>query len=140
MRRAIVLRALLWLIANNRYYSDVTIDMSTLEILPIDGQLTNFLSVSSTEMEQSLEIHDQRSCPQSTFLATSARTITEQQTIQQSIFDPQYSHQHVNWPSLGSPINEFTTEGYICSAFPTLFPQGNAACSLTCFRVLPSND
>ena len=42
VRRAIVLRALLWLIANNRYYSDVTIDTSILEILPIDGQLTNF--------------------------------------------------------------------------------------------------
>ena len=77
-------------------------------------------------MEQSLEIYDQDSYPQSTFLPTSAHTITEQQTIQQSIFDPQYSHQHVNWPSSVSPINEFKTEGYICSVFPTLFPQGSA--------------
>lgn len=31
------------------------------------------------------------------------------------------------WPQIGcSPINEFTTEGYIARAFPTLFPTGIA--------------
>ena len=33
----------------------------------------------------------------------------------------------VSWPSSsGNPINEFTTEGYISCAFPTLFPTGAA--------------
>jgi len=112
-----------WLIANSRYYSSVTIDINTLQTLPIDGELVNLLSVSpSNEIEASLENHDQDSYPQSTFLPTSAQTVTEQQTIQQSILHPN----HINWPSMGSPINEFTTEGYICSVFPTLFPQGTA--------------
>ena len=31
----------------------------------------------------------------------------------------------VMWPSIGgTPINEFTTEGYFSCAFPTLFPTG----------------
>ena len=36
-------------------------------------------------------------------------------------------HQHLNWPSTGAnPINEFTAEGYISCAFPTLLPNGIA--------------
>ena len=33
------------------------------------------------------------------------------------------SHPTIAWPQLGTaPISEFTTEGYILAAFPTLFP------------------
>ena len=33
----------------------------------------------------------------------------------------------VNWPEIsGTPISEFTTEGYVAMAFPTLFPFGDA--------------
>src|SRR5579859_2660745 len=33
----------------------------------------------------------------------------------------------VPWPTVGErPLNEFTTEGYIAMAFPTLFPKGDA--------------
>ena len=50
--------------------------------------------------------------------------VTEQQAIQQSVLS---SSPTMNWPtSTGSPINEFTTEGYISCAFPTLFPTGAA--------------
>lgn len=106
-------------------YNDVTIDSNTLEMLPIDDQLTNLSSVSvSSELSSEKDDHDPYL--QSTFVCTSARTFTEQETIQQSIFDPQSSQQHVDWPASGSPIIEFTTEGYICSAFPTLSAQGSA--------------
>lgn len=31
--------------------------------------------------------------------------------------------QNINWPTIGmSPINEFTHEGYMVQAFPTLYP------------------
>ena len=62
VRRAVVLRALHWLIANNRYYNDVTIDTNTLEMLPIDGHLTKFSSVnlsSNDESEVSSDNDDQ---------------------------------------------------------------------------------
>ena len=57
----------------------------------------------------------------STFVPLPATGITERQAIQQSV------SQHVNWPSTtGHPINEFTTDGYMSCAFPTLFPTGAA--------------
>ena len=44
-----------------------------------------------------------------------------------AVMDQPTMHQHLNWPSTGAnPINEFTTEGYISCAFPTLLPNGIA--------------
>lgn len=59
----------------------------------------------------------------STFLPMPTRGVTEQEVIQQSI-DQSRS---VSWPSTsGNPVNEFTTEGYMSCAFPTLFSTGAA--------------
>ena len=108
------------------------INNDTLEMLPIDSHLTNLASVTlpSTEVEFSTE-HDDSSYSsahlQSTFIPASARNFTEQETIEQSIIDQQATRHHINWPSTaGNPINEFTTEGYIICAFPTLFAEGKA--------------
>ena len=125
--------ALQWLVTNNIYYHDVTINHETLALLPDDSDLTNLLAVhiSSDQLETPPEQESQDDDPHSaylhtTFVPTTTRGLTEQQRIQQSILDPQNS-QHTNWPSTaGNPINEFTTEGYICCAFPVLFPTGAA--------------
>ena len=64
-----------------------------------------------------------------TFVPSTAQTLTEKETIRQSINDqqPHLPSQTVPWPpSSGTPINEFITEGYISRAFPTLFPTGAA--------------
>jgi len=82
VRRAVVLRALQWLVVNNKYYNDVVIDSNTLEMLPVDGHLNNFSSVFVQEEQVSQQNDDLQPHPQSTFLPTSARTVTEQQTIQ----------------------------------------------------------
>ena len=133
VRRSVVLTALQWLVTNNIYYHDVTINHETLALLPDDSDLTNLLAVhiSSDQLETPPEQESQDDDPHSaylhtTFVPTTTRGLTEQQRIQQSILDPQNS-QHANWPSTaGNPINEFTTEGYICCAFPVLFPTGAA--------------
>ena len=41
VRRSVVLRALQWLVENNIYYRDITIDHSVLALLPTDGDLSN---------------------------------------------------------------------------------------------------
>ena len=41
VRRAVVLRALQWLIVNNMYYNDAVINNDTLRMLSIDSHLTN---------------------------------------------------------------------------------------------------
>ncbi len=132
VRRSVVLRALQWLIEHNMYYSNVTIDHSVLALLPIDGDLTNIptMRVNSEEDEaparEDEEPYSAHLC--STFVPLPVRGQTEQQAIQQSVFQQNRSSPPtVSWPtSSGNPINEFITEGYISCAFPTLFPTGAA--------------
>ena len=53
--------------------------------------------------------------------------MTEEEAVKKSVQERQTSppDQVVPWPSRSdTPINEFTTEGYISCAFPTLLPSG----------------
>lgn len=61
-----------------------------------------------------------------TFVPLVARKLSEEETIRQTVQDRSSNTQpFVPWPKSGdTPINEFTTEGYISCAFPTLFPTG----------------
>ena len=55
--------------------------------------------------------------------------MTEQETVRQSVQDRQAASttSTLMWLTIGgTPINEFTTEGYFSMAFPTLFPTGAA--------------
>ena len=45
-RRAVVLCALLWLVANNEYYHSVRINTDALAMLPEDGNLSGLHSVT----------------------------------------------------------------------------------------------
>lgn len=86
------------------------------------------VNMSSDELEVPAEQDDPYNFHmQSTFVPTVMTGVTEQQTIHQSVMDQPTMHPHLNWPSThGNPINEFTTEGYISCAFPTLLPNGLA--------------
>ena len=64
-----------------------------------------------------------------TFVSIAVRSMNEEDVIRTSISERQASDQDqvVPWPSRGNdPVNEFTTEGYMSCAFPTLFPTGSA--------------
>ena len=131
VRRSVVLHALEWLTINNTYYRNVTIDHDVLALLPIDGHLSGLvtMSVQSDELEPSAQqdIAPQDTPLASTFIPMPTTGRTEQQTIRQSVQQQQHEPAILSWPSSsGSPINEFTTEGYMSCAFPTLFPTGTA--------------
>ena len=51
VRRSVVLQALQWLVANNTFYKDVTINHGVLDQLPVDAELTSLpvSRVSSSE-------------------------------------------------------------------------------------------
>ena len=145
VRQSVVLRALQWLVENNIYYRDITIDHSVLALLPTDGELSNLQTMtvsSSTEVDTTPVLNDPHDAHLgSTFLPMPTRGVTEQEVIQQSI-DQSCSRgvteqeviqqsidqsRSVSWPSTsGNPVNEFTTEGYMSCAFPTLFSTGEA--------------
>ncbi len=128
VRRSVVLQALQWLVDNNVYYRDVTIDHSVLALLPVDGQLTQIktVRVSSSEVDMPAreDEHPHSAHLPSTFIPMPQRGITEEEAIEQSVIQ---GNNHVNWPSItGNAVNEFTTEGYMSCAFPILFPTGMA--------------
>ena len=54
-------------------------------------------------------------------------SFTEEEAVRHSVQQRQQASSTLMWPSIGgTPINEFTTEGYFSCAFPTLFPTGDA--------------
>ena len=129
-----VLRALLWLKLNNKYYRNITIDQAALDELPDDGNLTGLREVAEQvapgdeDESPHAEGEDDESPDDATsFVPIVARKHTEQETVRNSVQERQQSDQRttVPWPRRGDePINEFTTEGYMTCAFPTLFPTG----------------
>ena len=135
-----MLRALQWLIADNKYYRSVHINQYALSMLPEDGDLSGLQSVtldSADEDTESPSAQDEDDDPysnhlSSSFVPSTTQRMTEQKTVRQSVQERQSRHQPVvtptvSWPQSGSAtINEFNTEGYMSCAFPTLFPTGAA--------------
>ena len=131
-------RALQWLITNNIYYrvNHIHIDEDTLAQLPHDGNLSNISSIAveipATSDQQMSEDDPYDAYLARSFVPVATRSMSEQEAVQQSVQQRQSDHPSadpttVMWPSSGgSPINEFTTEGYFTCAFPTLFPTGAA--------------
>ena len=130
VRRSVVLHALQWLTANNMYYRNVSIDQGTLALLPVDGNLAGLVTMAvesdDPEPPAQQDILPQDTPLNSTFVPMPTTGQTEQQTIRQSM-QQVCAPPVLPWPSSsGTPINEFTTEGYMSCAFPTLFPTGMA--------------
>ena len=138
VRRGVVLHALQWLFANNRYYLNVRINLDALTLLPEDGNLTGLHSVtldSTIDDPEPQSMQDEDPCDahlSASFVPSTTQRMTEQETVRQSVQERQPHQQQVapptvSWPPSGAtPINEFNTEGYISCAFPTLFPTGAA--------------
>ncbi len=127
VRCSVILSALQWLVGNNIFYRDVTIDTAVLTQLhvPLDGDLSTFMStvnMPSSDDEYTnvppSDDNDSTSHLVTSFIPLPLRGVTEQEAIQQSVD----GRAHVSWPSTGgNPINEFTTGGYMSCAFPTPF-------------------
>ena len=129
VRQSRVLQALQWLMENNRYFRQISLDHAALAQLPENGELPGISAVtlpkdeSGTEpdFEQSEE-HDSEQLS-SSFVPAAPRQATEQEAVKQVVS----AEQPVGWPPRGdTPLNEFHSEGYITLAFPTLFPTGAA--------------
>ena len=73
VRRAKVLNALQWLVANNRYYRSISINLEAIAMLPADGDLSGLhtVSVNSTENAESPETLDESDDPYNTHLSCS---------------------------------------------------------------------
>ena len=138
VRRHVVKEALHWLLNNNKYYqaNDIRINHEALAQLPNDGNLNELRSVIiedsiSSEADVFEEnCYDDDNNLSRSFIPNAAYSMTEEESVRKSIDDRQQTSSNVStmmWPTIGgTPINEFTTEGYFSLAFPTLFPTGAA--------------
>ena len=108
----------------------VTIDTTALDQLPQDGNISQLVSVTedTTTDSPSTTAAEDDSCDEDLpqpFVPVAAPSMTEQETVQQSVQQHQSSQPTLMWPTIGGmPLNEFTTEGCFTCAFPTLFPTG----------------
>ena len=146
VRRAVVLRALQWLVIHNQYYHSVgvTIDTTALDQLSQDGNISQLVSVAEDTTTDSPSPSDtaaaedhlcEEDLPQS-FVPVAAPSMTEQETVQQSVQQRQSSHPTLMWPTIrGMPLNQFTTEGYFTCAFPTLKQLRNIFVSIRALHI-----
>ncbi|XP_074596305.1 uncharacterized protein LOC141851459 [Brevipalpus obovatus] len=112
-------RALLWLKSNNDYYRMITISEENLAAIGENNDLSQELlnldlpdDQAAANQAQEVEEIQESFIPQ-------LWNIDQQNQIQEAL--------NVPYPSIdGNPINEFSEEGYIVKAFPTLFPTGKA--------------
>uniref|UniRef100_A0A1X7VR93 Helitron helicase-like domain-containing protein n=1 Tax=Amphimedon queenslandica TaxID=400682 RepID=A0A1X7VR93_AMPQE len=112
--------------ANNIYYQrqSVCLNRETQTSLPEDVDLSHLCSIQPVQSEAEVTSDEATTEDHySSFVPYTAPPATERETIQQAMAQSQSST--LRWPSVGgTPINEFTTEGYFSMAFPTLFPTG----------------
>jgi hypothetical protein len=131
VRRDKVLNALQWLKQNNKFYTDIEIDLGSIQNLPVDGipdTLVNFELQNSDSQSVVDEGPPSENMsgnipnnPSSSFIPYAQQVQTEEQSIRSTIAgnDP------LEWPPIETtPINEFYTEGLATMVFPTLFPYG----------------
>ena len=133
VRRSVVLHALQWLVDNNIYYRNITIDPEVVAQLPEDGDVSSLCTVTlDTTPEEPCPSQVEEDPYQSelsrSFVPSAPRRSTEVEAIQRIVHRDVSSQppQAVPWPATGAPVSEFTTEGYMTCAFPTLFPTGSA--------------
>ena len=91
VRRGVVLHALQWLLANNRYYLNVRINLDALALLPEDGNLTGLHSVTlDSTIDDPEPLYAQDEDPYGahlsrSFVPSTTQQLTEQETIRQSV-------------------------------------------------------
>ena len=139
VRRSKVLDALLWLKANNTFYSDIDINHECISTLPENGIPSGIQQLEADDCD-STETTD-LGPPIVTDDTGVATEFQDQHLIQKKLI-PIHSYlslkvfkqrklasiagcDPLDWPQLGERgINEYSTEGLATQTFPTLFPYG----------------
>ena len=110
VRRSVVYHALQWLLANNRYYLNVRINIDVLALLPDDGNLNRLHSITldstiddpellSVQNEDPYDAHLSAS-----FIPSTNQRMTEQETVRQSVQERQPHRQKVAPPTVSWPV------------------------------------
>ncbi|KAK3910147.1 ATP-dependent DNA helicase [Frankliniella fusca] len=114
IKRNVISIALHWLKNNNKYYSDIEIDLDAIKQLPEEGHYTDFVHCDDGDND----ISEVNECGDDNIERVIVPGIGEVSTFEK------ITHQ-LKWPQIhADPVNEFNSNGYIVQAFPVLFPYG----------------
>ena len=117
-----VLAALQWLVANNPFYANITINLASVQQLPQDGIPDELLQAVVSDEEDSNPTEDSGeaaiACSSHLFLPLPKQTATEDDAIRATIA----GRNPIDWPYIGDQaINEFRTPGLASQAFQPYF-------------------
>lgn len=128
--------ALHWLINNNLHYTDVQVNLHSLNSLPENGIPHDLISVETendnTDSSQpdlvpqndDDDIVYNGGTEMSSFLPIPQCQQQEIEAVQQQLSFSQHN-EHMPWPTVDSePLNEYLTPFLATLAFPALFPDG----------------
>lgn len=122
VRREKVMRALLWLKGNNKYYHNIVIDNDILQTLPENGSIAEQLPQLTNDRTHH---HEEGPNEQREDLTEIDDESDEAHFLNRMQHDQENSR--IEWPRNETfPVDEFHTPGYIARAFPTLYPYGTA--------------
>lgn len=127
-----MLTALQWLVTNNIYFSNITINSDNVSALPDDQVLSSLPTLSiSNDTDVTVDQNVSTAAPEDphnshlsqSFVPSVHHTMTKEESISHAL----HSNSMFPWPvTQQNPVNEFNSEGYFSCAFPTLFPTRKA--------------
>ena len=124
--RGVVLHALQWLLANNRYYLNVCINVDALALLPEDGNLNRLHSITlNSTIDDPEPLSAQNEDPYDAHLSTSfvpstTQWMTELETVRQSVQERQPHH-----ATSGSPYGVMAGAADFVAPRPLAITVGN---------------
>ena len=134
VRRSVVLAALQWLLANNKYYRSVQINSDALALLPEDGNLTGLRSVTldsvadDSEAPSVEDVDPYDAHLSGSFVPNTTQRLTEEETVRQSVQERQSHQQPVSPPTVSWPPMRATS--HVPSPNPN--PNPNSSIKKTC--------
>ncbi|KAK3910005.1 LOW QUALITY PROTEIN: ATP-dependent DNA helicase [Frankliniella fusca] len=126
---------------NNPHYSDIHIDETSLDHLPVNGNVYSKLKTIQSENESELVNDKTEQCSDDNNTNDDVDDIVYTSVPDNNdISLPKTFSTELVWPSIGTtPINEFSSPGYITMAFLHLFCYGTADYSMPRSQKVPIN-
>lgn len=132
INKKLILDALIWLKSNNDYYKEIEINMNNLD----DDNNSNINEINALNhlpnqhIEENEEIDDSDSNLNNILTYSDVPNLmipNSNRVVYKRFGIDLEEDQVIDWPQRDpDPVNEFECKGFICMAFPVLFPRGKA--------------
>lgn len=150
VRRSKVQEARIWLIQNNPHYTNVTLNLDSLQPLPENGVPDDLQTLETNETEfHNIETNANTSddSDEDQLINNETKTSSflphnENEKLEKDAILSEIGTGKMNWPTIeDNPLNEYSISGLATLAFPSLFPDGKGDPTNLCLhRDVPFNE